>query len=158
MASKTLAFTVSPDVYKWFEDFRDKENLTMSQAIKRYFGLEDNDLIFTLAIDSSDKQWMTLVILSFEIIKVADILLEQKIKHSKKQGYRDMSNVVKKARVYLDNVVDAISGKNVDINEEIMNRLFDFAIEVSVAVENASKSERNFNKLKEAIKGFLGAR
>ena len=155
MASKTLAFTVTPDVYKWFEDFRDKENLTMSQAIKRYFGLEDNDLIFTLAIDSSDKQWMTLVILSFEIIKVADILLEQKIKHSKKQGYRDMSNVVKKARVYLDNVVDAIAEKNIDINKDLMNRLFDFAIEMRVAIEKASKSESKLDKMKNAIKGFL---
>ena len=152
---RSIALTVDDDVYEWFAKMRDEQNISMSQTLKRYFGLEDRSVIFSLAIDDSDKQWMTLTIIAFEIMKVADILLEEKIKHSKKEGYRDMSNVVKKARVYLDNVVDAIAEKNIDINKDLMNRLFDFAIEMSVAIENASKSESKLDKLKNAIKGFL---
>lgn len=152
---RSIAFTVTDDVYDFFAKIRDEKNISMSNAIKEYFGLEDNSVTFSLAIDSSDKQWMMLTILAFEIMKTADIMLEQKIKHSKKEGYRDMSNVVKKARVYLDNVVDAISGKHVDISDDLMNRLFDFAIEMSVAIEVVSKSESKFDRLRSAIKGFV---
>lgn len=151
---KTLSLTVPDKVYNFFADMRDKLNLSMSDTLKNYFGIDGEDIIFKLPIDDSDKRWMMLIIISFELMKVADIILTEKKEKSAKKGYTDMLNIVKKHRIGLDNLVDAIADKDVDINQDKLNQMFDFAIEVSLAIDKAVGNDRKMKKLQDFMLNF----
>lgn len=153
-----LAFRVDQKVYNFFKTQQNKnKDHFLSDTVKKYFGLTDLDVTIDLKLDHKDKRWVSLVILAHELLKVAEIDLIVLKDANVKQGYTHVLNHVKNNRIKSEILVDTLSEMDMEIDKKVLNTMFDFAIEMSIAVEKASRSPRMMEKLKLAILNFVRA-
>ena len=152
--SKTIAIRVADEVYDYIADYQKKHNLEyLSDAFKSLF-MFDEDHVFEYNISSKDKLWLQSFIAGFQFVKLAEMELT---KRKEVANVAFMLGIVQSIRTKMDMVIDQFMGaREINMDQEQMNRIFDSVNLMICALQNASETTINWNKLQRVIKQSYG--